>query len=426
MRTTALVFPCGSEIGLEIHRALRHSTHVSLVGASSVPSNHGPYVFERYVDGVPFVDAPDFVARLNDVIDAHGVEYLFPAHDSVVLKFAEEEARLRARPVGSPVATAALCRSKRATYAAFAGILRTPAVFDPGAAEIPFPVFLKPDVGQGSKGTHLARTRAEMEFHLARDPSLLVLEHLPGDEYTVDCFTDRHGAVRFVGGRERVRTSSGISVDTREVADPAFESLAGIINAKVRLRGVWFFQVKRTRDGAFALLEIAPRVAGASGYFRNLGVNLPLAALFDRMDVDVSFLRGTHALRMDRALEARFTTDLAYRHVYLDLDDTLLQRGAVDLTMIAFVHQCRNRGIEVHLLSRHARDVGETLRAHGLAGLFRSVLHVTDATPKSRLIAQRDAIFVDDSFRERKEVHDALGIPVFAPDAVESLIDWRR
>jgi hypothetical protein len=38
---------------------------------------------------------------------------------------------------------------------------------------------------------------------------------------------------------------------------------------------------------------------------------------------------------------------------------------------------------------------------------------------------EKNAIFIDDSFAERKKVHDVLGIPVYDVDMVESLIDWR-
>lgn len=426
MHATVLVFPCGSEIGLEICRSLRHSSHVTLIGASSVESNHGKYLYRRYIEGLPFVDSPEFVPVLNATIAEHGVTHLFAAHDSVVLKFAQETSALSAMPVGSAAGTAEVCRSKRSTYERFAGILRVPAMYDPADDGLPFPLFLKPDVGQGSRGAHIVRTREELAFRVARDPSSLVLEYLPGDEYTVDCFTDRHGALRFTGGRERVRTSSGISVDTRAVDDFEFAEIAAIINGRLALRGMWFFQVKRAADGALALLEIAPRVAGAMGLQRNLGANLPLAALYDAMGQDVDFRRNAYDLRMDRALEAHFVLPHVYRHVYMDLDDCLVQRGEVDLAAIAFLYQCRNRGVSVHLLSRHAADLQETLARYCLGTLLTSVIHVTDSSPKSRWITERDAIFIDDSFRERKDVIDTLAIPAFGPEAIESLIDWRR
>jgi hypothetical protein len=37
----------------------------------------------------------------------------------------------------------------------------------------------------------------------------------------------------------------------------------------------------------------------------------------------------------------------------------------------------------------------------------------------------REAIFIDDSFAERRQVQEALGIPTFAVDALECLLDWR-
>jgi len=54
-----LVFPCGSEIGLEINKALGHSIHFELIGASSVPSNHGKFVYKNYIEGIPYIDDED-------------------------------------------------------------------------------------------------------------------------------------------------------------------------------------------------------------------------------------------------------------------------------------------------------------------------------------------------------------------------------
>jgi len=50
-------FRSGSEIGLEINRALRDSTYFTLFGASSV-NHHGKYAYKNYVAGIPLIDAP--------------------------------------------------------------------------------------------------------------------------------------------------------------------------------------------------------------------------------------------------------------------------------------------------------------------------------------------------------------------------------
>ncbi|MBP8128424.1 MAG: ATP-grasp domain-containing protein [Candidatus Hydrogenedentes bacterium] len=418
-----LVFPCGSELGLALHRSLCFARFFEIHGASSVASNHGKYVFRRYHEGVPMVDAPDFAPRFAALVRELGIHYIYPANDAVALTLAEHERQWSGEVVGSPVETCRVCRSKRRTYAALAGCVRTPALYDDAAA--PFPVFMKPDTGSASRGAQLVRDRDELALARRRHPDALVLEYLPGREYTVDCFTDRHGRLRFVGPRERLRIAGGISADTRPVEGAEFDAMARAIGERLVFRGAWFFQAKRDAAGQLALLEAAPRISGATGLYRNLGVNLPLLSLYDRAGFDVEIIPEHHDIEMDAALMNRFRTGLTYRHVYLDLDDTLLIRGEVNILAMAFVFQCRNRGVKVHLLTRHGGDVGRTLARHALTGCFDTVEHIINGRQKTEFITERDAIYIDDSFSERKRVHDARGIPVFDADAVESLLDWR-
>lgn len=419
-----LVFPCGTEIGLEIHRALSYSLHVKLFGASSIASNHGKYVFKEYFEGLPYVNAPEFVPALNSLVAAHRIDAIYPAHDSAVLRLAQAGAALACRVITSPLATCEICRSKTRTYRELAGIVPVPEQYTRETA--PLPVFLKPDAGQGSQGAQLARSREEIDAALQRDDSLIFLEYLPGPEFTIDCFTDRHGELRFAGPRQRIRVRNGISVDTRPVSNPQCEEYARRINAALRFRGAWFFQVKSRADGELALLEAAPRVSGGMGLFRNMGVNLPLLSAFDALDFDVEILKPAYDLEMDRALISRFTHDLRYEHVYLDFDDTLTFNGGINPLVAAFVFQCRNRGIGVHLLSRHRGDITAELQKHAVEQLFDSIKVVDAIECKSRYIHHAPAIFIDDSFAERKRVHEALGIPVFGVDALDALLDWRN
>ena len=95
-----LVFPAGTEIAFEIHHALRSSKFVKLYGATSVAC-HADFVFENCVEGLPYVDEPELVDRLNQVIDKLGIDYVYPAHDSAVLVLTREQARLHAPVVTS-------------------------------------------------------------------------------------------------------------------------------------------------------------------------------------------------------------------------------------------------------------------------------------------------------------------------------------
>jgi hypothetical protein len=70
-----LVFPCGSEVALEIYRSLEHSIHFNLIGANSV-DDHGKFVFENYIGGVPFANHVDFIPSLKRIIIENEIDRL--------------------------------------------------------------------------------------------------------------------------------------------------------------------------------------------------------------------------------------------------------------------------------------------------------------------------------------------------------------
>jgi len=251
-----------------------------------------------------------------------------------------------------------------------------------------------------------------------------MLEYLPGKEYTVDCFSDKNGNLIFVGARERMRVMNGISVNTKPVVNNTFAKLASIINDNLCFRGAWFFQVKENRCGEFTLMEIAPRIAGSMGLYRSLGVNFALLSIYVAHGLDVEIVTNSHFIEMDRALISRYKTDLHYDHVYIDLDDCIIKANSVNLTVVTFLYQCISESIKLHLISRHNGDLLDTLARYRITSLFDTITHLNKDDFKSQHIKESNAIFVDDSFAERNEVKKALGIPVFAPDALECLMKW--
>jgi hypothetical protein len=287
---------------------------------------------------------------------------------------------------------------------------------------VDWPVFLKPDFGFGSKGTTKADQLSDAEYHLKHRDHLLVLEYLPGKEYTIDCFTDRHGHLLFAGGRERARISNGISVRTMPVVNPKFQEIAEAINQILQFRGMWFFQVKENKKGILTLMEIAPRIAGAMGLYRNLGINFALMSLYDAEGFDINIIKNNYPITFDRSLESRFKLELQFSHVYLDYDDCIIVNGKLNLQLITFLYQCINNDIGITLLTRHAGDLEKSLSKSRLGNLFDSIIKIEDGKLKSEFITEQKAIFIDDSFAERLDVRNNIGIPVFAPDAIECLL----
>ena len=420
-----LVFPAGTEIAFEIHDALKNSKFVRLFGATSVPC-HAEFVFQTCVTGLPFVDDPALIPALNRVIDAYGIDYVYPAHDSALLRFSEERDALHAKVVASARETVGICRSKTRTYRFLSGAPYLPAFYG-SPDEIPgYPVFIKPAVGQGSQGARIIRDRSHLEEALSEGQEYTICEYLPGEELTVDCFTDRHGSLLVVSPRSRERIRAGIAVRSRNLPlTEELQSIAEDINRRLSFNGAWFFQVKKNAAGQFRLLEIAPRIAGTMGLTRNLGINMPLLTLYNFWGIDVSLIPNREDLLLDRAFISRFQTDLSYSSVYVDFDDTLIVRGKVNAFLMMFLYQAFNQGKRLCLLTRHSTDIFSDLEKACIpSSLFSEIIRLDEAGAKTDYIAP-DSIFIDDSFSERKRVRDALGIPVFDLDMVESLIDWR-
>ncbi len=425
-KKNVLVFPCGSEIGLEIYRSVCFSTHFELWGGSS-EDDHGQFVYKNYIPELPYVNDRNFIEAINATVKAHDIAAIFPAHDEVALRLSEasDKGLLACDVISSSYSTNQIVRSKRKTYEYLQLAVETPRVYGAVGA-IPgdqYPIFMKPNVGQGSKGTHVAQNSDEAIFYLNQNPSLLLLEYLPGKEYTIDCFTDRHGAVRFVRGRQRKRISNGISVSSMTTKDSRFRKMAEKINEILELRGVWFFQVKERSNGELVLMEVAVRVAGTMGLVRCAGVNLPLLNLFDWMGYDVDIFENDVELTIDRALASRYTHNLEYEHVYIDFDDLIIFNNRVNTQIVAFLYQCLNKGIKLHLITKHKQDLNETLKKYRLGQMFDEIIWIQDGSLKPSRITETKAIFIDDSHAERASVHKELGLPVFDSHMIEALME---
>lgn len=424
-----LVFPCGSEIGLEIHAALRSSKDVRLHGASSV-ADHGEFVYARYrrIDA-DTNDAAALLAELNALIDEWAIDIVLPAHDSVIPLLADAGAGLRAAATVPDAATAHACRDKRQTYDRLRPRGFVPARIDGLAGH--YPIFAKPAIGQGSQGAERVDSAQRHRQLIDSGVDYVFAEYLPGEEYTIDCISDATGQLLHAAPRRRSRIRNGIAVRTAPAPpDPALQAMAEAIADELRLRGAWFFQARRDASGVPKLLEVAPRIAGSMALSRQRGINYPLLGLYAYLGLPFQVLAQDFPIEMDRALHNRFRSTLAYRRVFLDLDDTLLLGQRVNPLLMSLLYQWRGDGKSIVLLTRHAHCPRASLAAHHIhEGLFEHIVHVTDGSPKSAAIAAHPldggAIFIDDAFRERRDVHERLGLPVFDLDAIEQLLDAR-
>jgi hypothetical protein len=423
-RKTILVFPCGSEVGLEINRSLRYSRHIKLIGGNSI-EDHGRLVFKNYIGSIPFISDPIFNCYVRKLVEEKEIDAIYPAMDSVIALLTEDRDTLGCKIISSPVETVRICSSKKMTYDVLKDILLTPVVYETIEDIDFFPVFMKPEIGYGTRGARKINNIDQARCHLEEYPGCVILEYLPSREFTVDCFTDRRGRLLFAGPRQRRRMVNGISVNTISVQEDLepFLMLAEKINERLTFRGAWFFQVKENRDGRLVLLETAARLGGSSSLYRSLGVNFALLSIFDAFEEDVSICPNPFSIEMDRALNNRYRISLDFDTVYVDCDDTLIIDNALNTNLIKLLYQFINEKKKLVLLTKHIKNINQTLREYRITDLFDEVVQMDMMEKKADYVKSNKAVFIDDSYSERKEVFEQRGVPVFSPDACECLVD---
>jgi len=360
------------------------------------------------------------------------IDVIIPTHDDISLYLAKNKHSFSAKIAVPGLEQAQICRSKKRTYNLFKEDLFCPKVYTILADIEEFPVFVKPDEGQGGKGAFLISEGESLKEQKIKElikNNYCITEFLPGEESTVDCFTDRYGKLRFIGPRRRNRVFGGISVNSStQHLTKEIEEIANQINKKIKMRGLWFFQIKKDKADNYKLMEISVRTAGTMNLYRVLGVNFPLLTVYDLMDYDVEIISNNYELTVDRALCNKYKSNLVYDTIYIDFDDTITKNGLVNPKVISFLYNAKSNNKSIILLTKHILDLTYTLNNLSIhKGLFNEIIQLgLDESKYKKITKTPNSIFIDNSFRERAEVVKYLKMPVFDVDAITTLIDWKE
>lgn len=419
-----LVFPAGTEISFEIFNALKDSKFVKLFGGTSV-NDHSLFVYKRIIKDFPYIDDENFIPFLNDIIKKYQIDFIYPAHDSAVVELTKNKRKINAGIISTDTTTVEICRSKEKTYKYLKDENFIPNTYLPND-DLKFPLFLKPKIGQGSKGARIINSKVELKTYYSDDN--ILCEYLPGEEITVDCYTDINGNLKVISPRVRMRIRNGIAVKSKRIGmTDEIEYIAGRLNNKFKFKGAWFFQLKQNKELKYKLLEVSPRIPGTMGLSRNRGINFPLLTIYANRGIDCKIIENDYDIILDRAFINRYKINFYYNKIYVDLDDTLIIKDKVNITLISFLYQCVNENKKIFLLTKHAKNVDETLNKYKISKyLFSKIYHISIDDKKSRYIDPEGSILIDDSFAERLEVKNDIGINVFDVDMIESLLDWRK
>lgn len=420
-----LIYPAGAENAINIYNSLKYNIHFNCYGASHV-DNHATYIFdkEHYCEDDFSIKSPNFFENFNKMLNKFKIDFIMCTHDEVITFLMENEDKINAKICCSPLETTKVAFDKELTYEKFMDYNFCPKIYK-DTNEVKLPVFLKPKHGAGGKGTCLVKTKEELIYQTKNNNDLLMCEFLPGNEYTVDCFTNRKGELILSLARTRERITNGIAYRSKKVENQEkFNEIAKQINEKLEFRGAWFFQLKEDENENLKLMEICVRQAGTMIYTVANGFNMSSLTIFDFMEQDITPIINNCNITLDRCIHNSFKLDYDYENIYIDFDDTLIINNQVNSAAMKFIYQSLNLNKNVYLLTKHAKNITESLNKYRISEkIFKEIIHIKENENKSSVIKKEKSIFIDNYFKERYEVYQKLNIPVFDVETIEYLND---
>lgn len=189
------------------------------------------------------------------------------------------------------------------------------------------PVCFKPTISWGSRGfriidatvnvydifihhkpTSIYQSLEQIELifkKVKHFPQLLVMEYLPGDEYTVDVFMS-FGKALYTIPRKRIQVAAGITVEGMVENNRKVIALSKKIIQELGLDYSVGVQMKLNASGEPKVLEINPRLQGTSVLSFAAGVNLPYLTILQCLKQKLPKLKIRYGIHMYRHWEEIF------------------------------------------------------------------------------------------------------------------------
>jgi carbamoyl-phosphate synthase large subunit len=278
---------------------LRHNfdnVPVRVVGVDVDSQAVGRFFLDDFAQ-VPPPEDDKYGTAIVDLCGAMGASVIIPQTTRELAYFAAARSEFEAHGIQVVIASAEAIRranNKLLTLQAFeaAGLpvpdyrlARTASAIEQAAFELGYPgtpVAVKPAVSNGMRGFRVldetplsldsflndkpgvATMKLDELVAICREdgalPEMLVMEYLPGPEYSVDGFRGRAASIAVPRRRTRIRSGISFVTESVEHRELIATSMAGA--EALGIAGIYGFQFKENHAAQPRLLECNPRVQG--------------------------------------------------------------------------------------------------------------------------------------------------------------------
>jgi carbamoyl-phosphate synthase large subunit len=332
---TVLMTGAGAPGASGIVRSLRRANGpaVRIVGVDMDPEAYGAALVDEF-DTVPAGDDESYVPAMQAIVEREGVDVVLPLTTAELQPLAANRDAFDATVMVSPTEALAVANDKASLYEFLEveGFPSAPAfrrvhseeAFVEAVEALGYPeqpVCFKPPVASGMRGFRVLDERTDRLTRLFEEkperavttlaevrpvlasadsfPELVVMEYLPGQEYSVDVLAmgDEVGPVV---PRSRERTRAGITFSGTVERNEALIEQASAISRRLGLEYNVNIQFRYDADGTPKVIEINPRVAGTIVMCVGAGANLPHLGLQHALDNEVPPVDVAWGTRMSR------------------------------------------------------------------------------------------------------------------------------
>jgi carbamoyl-phosphate synthase large subunit len=327
-----------------IIHCLQQDKRINLVVADSNNEAIGKHLAKDFIQ-IPRGDDPAFPERILEISKQKNIQLILPLITKELVAFSKNKDHFKANGISillSNEEAVAISNNKVKSYEFLNSkgvsvprffIAETleefiHAAFDLGHPARPF--CFKPAVSNGSRGFRIVWDSIDESQQLFNEkpyntwityahalkilsskpfPQLLVSEYLPGDEYSVDCLAD-HGKPVLIVPRLRKKMINGITVEGTFINNPALIEYCNKIIRFIGLHGNIGIQLRFSENNEPLLLEINPRVQGTIVAGLGAGINLPLLAVWQELNMPIP----KEALQVAWGTKfSRYWTEVFYR-----------------------------------------------------------------------------------------------------------------
>lgn len=278
-QTHVLVTAVGGSAGLSALRFLKDQEGVCVHGVDIDLDSSGQYFADQFRIMAPFRDKEDYARDLHALIAEWEIDIVIPTLDEEMEVIQDVLADTGVHILASPKETLRIAMNKKLFYdwaawhlpafcASFTTLDQVPS-WEASA------YYVKPTHGRGGSGCMLVQKGdlAHIQHEFANPSEQIVMELLPGREWTVDAYVTKSGVVRYIVPRERLVVESGVSKKGRTEKHKVIIGATKELISQLSFYGPLCVQFKEDADGNPKLLEVNARMSGGSPITRLAGAD---------------------------------------------------------------------------------------------------------------------------------------------------------